>query len=182
MIILKNLKVNERIKAKEVRLIDENGKQIGIINKYQAIQIARERELDLVEVAPNENPPVCKIMDYGKWLYQQNKKLHQAKKKHKTIQLKEIKFRPRISEHDYQFKKRHIEEFLKDGNKVKAMVIFRGREKIYSELGKKIIDRIIEELKDLIILENEPKLEGNQIYVVLAPKKAIAEKSIEEAN
>jgi len=144
--------------------------------------MAREKELDLVEVAPNVDPPVCKIMDYGKWLYQQNKKFHQAKKKHKTIQTKEIKFRPRISEHDYQFKKRHIEEFLKDGNKVKVMVIFRGRERTYSELGKKIIDRIIDELKDIINVENESKLEGNLMYAVLSPKKIISEKQIEGAQ
>lgn len=144
--------------------------------------MARDKELDLVEVSPNAVPPVCRIMDYGKWLYQQNKKLHQAKKKHKIIQLKEIKFRPRISEHDYQFKKRHIEEFLKDGNKVRIVVIFRGREKAYINLGKKIIDRLIEELKDLMNLENEPKLEGNQFYAILNPKKTNAEKAIEEAK
>lgn len=149
------------------------------MSKFQALQIAREKELDLVEVSPNVNPPVCKIMDYGKWLYQQNKKLHQAKKKHKNIQLKEIKFRPRINEHDYQFKKRHIEKFLKEGNKVKIVVIFRGREKAYINLGKKIIDRLIEELKDLMNLENGPKLEGNHFYTILNPKKSTTEKVIE---
>lgn len=152
-------------------MIDENGKQIGIVNKFSALEMAREKGLDLVEVAPQSNPPVCKIMDYGKWLYQQSKKLQQSKKKHKASQLKEIKFRPRISEHDYQFKKRHIEEFLKEGNKVKVMVIFKGRERAYSELGAKIINRIIEELADIIIVEQAPKFEGFQINAVIAPKK-----------
>ncbi len=110
-------------------------------------------------------------MDYGKWLYQQSKKLQQAKKKQKISQLKEIKFRPRISEHDYQFKKKHIEEFLKEGNKVKVMVIFKGRERAYSELGAKIINRLIEELSNIVIVEQSPKFEGFQINAILAPKK-----------
>jgi translation initiation factor IF-3 len=138
--------------------------------------MAKEKELDLVEVAPQSNPPVCKIMDYGKWLYQQNKKLHQARKRHKTIQIKEIKFRPRISEHDYQFKKRHIEDFLKEGNKVKVMVIFKGRERAYSELGKKILDRIMTEMKDVIIVEQAPKFEGYQFVLIVTPKKTQPEK------
>ncbi|OGF65211.1 MAG: translation initiation factor IF-3 [Candidatus Fischerbacteria bacterium RBG_13_37_8] len=178
----KNLRTNERIRAKEVRLIDDEGKQIGIINKFQALQMAREKELDLVEVAPQLNPPVCKIMDYGKWLYQQNKKMQQAKKKHKTIQIKEIKFRPRISEHDYQFKKRHIEDFLKDGHKVKVMVLFKGRERAYSELGRKIVDRLIEELADNVTVETSPKFEGSSISAVLSPKKSTPEKQQAEAK
>jgi len=138
--------------------------------------MAKEKELDLVEVAPQSNPPVCKIMDFGKWLYQQNKKLHQARKKHKTIQIKEIKFRPRINEHDYQFKKRHIEGFLKEGDKVKVMVIFKGRERAYSELGKKILDRVMHELSDSIIVEQAPKFEGYQFVLVVSPKKVQQEK------
>lgn len=136
----------------------------------QALAVAEEKGLDLVEVAPNAQPPVCRIMDYGKYLYQQNKKAQEAKKNQKVIQIKEVKFRPKIDEHDYEFKKNHIIRFLKEENKVKATVMFRGREVTHSEIGTQILNRLQQELGDLASIEKQPKLEGYSMTMILTPR------------
>jgi translation initiation factor IF-3 len=136
------------------------------------MKIAEERGLDLVEVAPTANPPVCRIMDYGKYLYQQNKKEHEARKHQKNITVKEVKFRPNTDEHDYVFKKNHIIRFLTQGDKVKAAVFFRGREIVHQSIGRAIIDRLIEELNEVGVVEARPKMEGPNLIAIFAPKKA----------
>jgi translation initiation factor IF-3 len=131
---------------------------------------AAEEKLDLVEVAPTANPPVCKIMDYGKYKYQQSKKVQEARKKQATVQVKEVKIRPKTEEHDYQFKLRHIKRFLNDRNKAKVTIMFRGREIAFSQLGLKVLDRVISDTEELAIVEQKPKLEGRNMSMVLAPR------------
>lgn len=138
--------------------------------------MARERDLDLVEIVAKANPPVCRIMNYGKYLYQKNKRAHEAKKHQKQIQVKEIKFRVKIDEHDYAFKKNHVERFLMDGNKVKTTIMFRGRERSHGNLGVKILDRVASELQEIATIESRSRMEGNQMYQILAPRKAVLEK------
>jgi len=137
----------------------------------EALEKAYSVDLDLVEVAPDARPPVCRIMDYGKYLYEQSKKAREARKKQVIIQIKEIKLRPKTEGHDFQFKARHAERFLKGGNKAKITMIFRGRELVHVELGKRLLDRFAEALKELAIIEQEPKLEGRHMVMVLAPKR-----------
>jgi translation initiation factor IF-3 len=163
--------VNERIRAREVRVIDDNGAQLGIMPPYQAVKIAREQSLDLVEISPTAVPPVCKIMDYGKYIYQTNKRAHEAKKNQRNIILKEVKFRPNTDEHDYEFKKNNVVRFLKEGDKVKAIVAFRGREISHSEIGRKLLDRLIEDVGEAGIVEFRPRMEGFALLAVFAPKK-----------
>ena len=153
-------------------MIGDQNEQLGIMPPLQALRIAEERGLDLVEVAPTANPPVCRIMDYGKYLYQLNKKLHEAKKHQKNIVVKEVKFRPNTDEHDYEFKKNHIIRFLKQGDKVKATVFFRGREIVHQSIGRAILDRLVEELADLGAVEARPKMEGPNLIAIFAPKPA----------
>ena len=136
----------------------------------QALALARTKGLDLVEISPTAVPPVCRIMDYGKYQYEQQKRARAAKKHQKTIEVKEIKFRPKVDEHDYQFKKKHIERFLADGDKVKATIFFRGRENAHPEIGRRILERLVEELGDAAITESEPQKEGNQLHTILAPR------------
>jgi translation initiation factor IF-3 len=147
----------------------------------QALKVAEERGLDLVEVAPTAQPPVCRIMDYGKYLYQLNKKLHEAKKHQKNITVKEVKFRPNTDEHDYEFKKNHIIRFLKQGDKVKAVVFFRGREIVHQGIGRALLDRLIEELSELGAVEARPKMEGPNLIAIFSPKKQEAGKKQEGA-
>jgi translation initiation factor IF-3 len=137
----------------------------------QALALAREKGLDLVEISPTASPPVCRIMDYGKFQYLEQKRQRQAKKHQKTIEVKEIKFRPKVDEHDYQFKKKHIERFLEDGDKVKATIFFRGREMAHPEIGRRILERLIEDLSEVATPENLPRQEGNQMHTILAQKK-----------
>jgi translation initiation factor IF-3 len=137
----------------------------------EALQLAEERGLDLVEVAPGATPPVCRIIDYGKYRYEQRKRAQEAKKHQKTVQVKEVKFRPKIDEHDFEFKKNHCIRFLKEENKVKATVMFRGREVTHAEIGEEILRRLFEELNDLASVEREPKLEGRTMTMILCPKK-----------
>ena len=165
------LRINRRIRARQIRVIDEEGKQLGIMSLEEGLREAEDRELDLVEIAPNTNPPVCRIMDYGKYLYQQNKRAQRAKRSQRSAQLKEIKFRPKISEHDYQFKKRHILRFLSAGNLVKATVMFRGRELAHPELGERILDRLVIELEEVANFEKKGKLEGRNLSMLITPKK-----------
>jgi translation initiation factor IF-3 len=168
--ISKGLRVNERIRIKEVRVISPDGSQLGILAIEQALQTAYGLNLDLVEVAPEARPPVCRIMDYGKYRYEQSKKAREAKKKQTIIELKEIKLRPKTEEHDFQFKARNAERFLKEGNKAKITMMFRGREVIRMDRGKAVLDRFVEALKDVAMVEQPAKVEGRNMTMILAPK------------
>lgn len=158
------------IRAKEVKVIGTEGELIGVLPLSEALNLADEHGLDLVEVAPNEKPPVCKIMDFGKYKYKLSKKTQQARKKQRIIQLKEVKFTPKTDEHDYQFKIKHVRRFLGDGNKTKITIIFRGRELLHADLGKKMLDRMINDLSDIGAVEQQPKQEGKNLTMVLTPK------------
>ena len=156
----------------EVRLIDHEGKQVGIVPLQQAQDMAREKDLDLVEISPSAAPPVCKIMDYGKYVFQQKKKQSEAKKKQKVIIVKEVQFRPRIDEHDFDFKKNNIVRFLQHGDKVKAIIRFRGREMTHMELGRAVLDRLLTEIKEIGASENpNPDVQGNRMSIIIAPNK-----------
>jgi len=160
------------IRAAEVRLIDAEGKQVGVVPLPQAQELAREKDLDLVEISPTANPPVCKIMDYGKYVFQQKKKQTEAKKKQKIIVVKEIQFRPRIDEHDFEFKKNNIIRFLQHGDKVKASIRFRGREMSHMELGRAVLDRLLMDIKAFGAPETvNPDVQGNRMTIVIAPNK-----------
>ena len=163
--------MNEEITASEVRLIGSDGEQVGIVTLARAQEIADEAELDLVELVPNAEPPVCRVMDFGKYLFDLNKKKQAAKKKQKQIQIKEVKFRPGTEESDYQVKLRNIHRFLTHGDKVKITLRFRGREMVHQELGSRMLERIEGDLTSLAAVEQLPKLEGRQMVMVLAPKK-----------
>jgi translation initiation factor IF-3 len=153
-----------------VRVINPDGVQLGVMSPQEALQTAMSLGLDLVEVAPESKPPVCRIMDYGKYRYEQSKKAKDAKKKQTMIQIKEVKMRPKTDEHDLEFKTRHIEKFLKEGNKAKVTMIFRGREVVHTNLGRKLLDKLAEDLKDAAIVEQLPRLEGKNMVMILAPK------------
>ena len=150
-------------------LIGSDGTQVGVIPLEEALGYASEADLDLVEVAPNAKPPVCKIMDYGKFKYRQSKKAHDAKKKQKIIKIKEVKITPNTEEHDYQFKLNHAKRFLNDGDKVKVTVFFKGRQITHSEFGLKILKRFVDDLEGMVVVEQEPKQEGRNMAVILAP-------------
>lgn len=163
--------MNREIRAANVRVIDSEGKQLGILTLQEALREAGEAGLDLVEVAPNSAPPVCRVMDYGKFRYQQSKKLQVAKKHQATIQLKEIRLRPKTEEHDLQVKLRHIKRFLEENNKVKVTMMFRGREIAYTDMGRKIMEGILSELEENGVIDQHPKLEGRSMVMIVAPKK-----------
>jgi translation initiation factor IF-3 len=160
--------VNERIRAREVRLIDENGEMMGVMPPMRALDIARDRNLDLVEVSPNANPPVCKLMDYGRYKYEQAKKENEARKNQKTITLKEIRMRPRTDEHDVEVKTRKIQEFLADGDKVRVSVQFRGPDMRHPDIGRKLLDGIAEELKGIATIERTPVMEGRMMSMIVS--------------
>ena len=162
------MRTNERIRVREIRVIDEAGQQLGIMPPAQALGIARQKGLDLVEISPTATPPVCRIMDFGKYQYQEQKRTREAKRNQKVILVKEIKFRPKVDEHDYQFKKKHIERFLEDGDKVKATIFFRGREMAHPEIGRRILERLVQELEEVALAESMPKMEGNQMHTILS--------------
>jgi translation initiation factor IF-3 len=159
------------IQSKEIRVIDEEKNQLGVLQTQQAISLARERGLDLVEIAPQAQPPVCRIMDYGKFLYEEHKREHEAKRHQKQIQIKEIKFRPKISVHDYDFKMKHIKRFLQEGNKVKVTVMLRGREKQKPELGQQVLDRVMNDLKDQAAQDGEARKQDWAVSALLVPMK-----------
>ena len=161
---------------REIRVIDDDGQQLGIMPPPQALTLAKSKGLDLVEISPTAVPPVCRIMDFGKFQYEQQKKARSAKKHQKVILVKEIKFRPKVDEHDYQFKKKHIERFLADGDKVKATIFFRGRENAHPEIGRRILDRLLDEVDDIAVVESSPRQEGNQLHTILAPKPGAAKR------
>jgi translation initiation factor IF-3 len=152
-------------------VIDEDGAQLGIMPPTQALMLAEEKGLDLVEIAATANPPVCRIMNSGKFFYQQAKRDAEARKHQRHIKIKEVKFRPKVDEHDFAFKRRNVERFLLDGNKVKSLVIFRGREIVHSEIGREILNRLAVELGDTVLVESPPRQEGNTMVQILAPKK-----------
>ncbi|MEI6153116.1 MAG: translation initiation factor IF-3 [Deltaproteobacteria bacterium] len=163
------ININEKVKAREVRLIDDEGKQYGVVPTFDALKLARERGLDLVEVSPKAIPPVCKIMDYGKFKYQLAKKAQEAKKKQTVIQLKEMKLGLKIEEHDLMFKIKHVRGFLEEGCKVKIVIMFKGREVLHVDMGEKLAQKMIESIKDVGELEQKPKFDGRNIVMVFAP-------------
>ena len=166
----KELRINEIIRVREVRLIDADGNQKGIVPTIQALQMARDAELDLVEVAPQAQPPVCKILDYGKYKFELEKKNRESRKHQKQIRIKEIRMQPKIDGHDLEFKTRHIREFLDEGNKVKVTVRFRGRELAHTELGKDVLDKILVMLEDSFLVEKPAQMEGRTMSILLNPK------------
>ncbi len=165
------IRMNERIRAREIRVIGDEGQQIGIMQPFEALKLAREKNLDLVEISPTAQPPVCRIMDYGKFLYQQEKKEREAKKHQKVIVVKEVKFRINVDDHDYETKKNHILRFLEEGDKVKVTIFFRGREMTRTSLGREILERVIKEVGERAIVEFRPRQEGNTLHAILAPGK-----------
>ncbi len=166
---------NYQIRAREVLVIDQNNKQVGVLPTRDAMKLAEEAGLDLVEVSPNANPPVCKIMDYGKYQYEKNKRAREARKKQTKIVLKEMQFRPDTAEHDYQFKKRHVEDFLGNGWKVRATVRFKGREMLHTNLGKNMLIRLSEDVSGLAEIEQPPKMETRMMSMILTPKSSSKE-------
>jgi translation initiation factor IF-3 len=164
-------RINDRIRAREVRLISESGEQLGVKPLPQALQTAREQELDLVEVAPNANPPVCRIMDYRRYQYEQQQKRKESRKRATNVVIKEMKFRPKISGHDYETKMKNVARFLGEGNKVKLTIMFRGREMAHPELGLKILNRIADQVADIAVVESAPRQDGRNMTMVLHPNK-----------
>lgn len=169
-VISKEHMINDEIRAKEVRLVGAEGEQIGITPIREALQMAADLNLDLVNVAPQAKPPVCRIMDYGKFRYEQQKKEKEARKNQKIVDIKEVWFRSNIEEHDYQTKLRNVVKFLKDGDKVKCSVRFRGREIAHADIGQKILERVKVEVAEISNIERQPKLEGRSMIMILAPK------------
>lgn len=164
-------RVNERIRCPEIRLVGADGEMIGVVSVAEGLRRAREEGLDLVEVSPGASPPVCKILDYGKYKYEQQKKAHEAKKKQKIIQIKEVKLRPNIDKHDLEIKLKAVEKFLEAGDKVKITLRFRGREMAHQEIGMRLLDKVKEYLADKIKIEHPPSFEGRQVVMVIAPAK-----------
>ena len=158
------------IRVKEISLIDNDGEQLGVFPTQEALNMAEEKGQDLVEVAPNTNPPVCRIMDYGKFKYQQSKRAHEAKKKQKIIHVKEVKLRPNTDQHDYDFKLKNAFRFLESGDKVKVLVFFRGRENVHRENGQKLLVRATKTLEDIAVVEQEARQEGRTLCMIFAPK------------
>jgi translation initiation factor IF-3 len=174
------LQVNEGIRAREVRLVDVSGQQLGIMPTREALRISRERQLDLVVVAPNAKPPVCRIMDYGKYKYEQSKREKEARKKQKVITVKEVRLRPNIDQHDLEVKLKNVRRFLAGGDKVKVIIRFRGRQIAYTDAGKKLLNDIAEEVKELGTVEKGAKVEGKQMTMIIAPKQDKPEKQAEK--
>ncbi len=164
-------RINNEISAKEIRVVDEEGKMLGVMSKFNALKIAEERELDLVEIAPQATPPVCKIINYGKFQFELHKKEKHQRKQQQQMQMKEIRFKWRIDSHDFNFKTRHARNFLEDGFKVKASIMFRGREITHQEIGKEVLERFVAALEDIAKVDQPIKFEGRNMIVVLSPEK-----------
>jgi translation initiation factor IF-3 len=162
---------NEEIDARQLRVIGADGQMIGVMSREQALEMALTQEMDLVEVSPNADPPVCRILDFGKFLFEQNKKAHAARRKQKQIQVKEIKFRPGTEEGDYQVKLRNLIRFLTEGDKAKVTLRYRGREMVHQELGFKLLQRVQQDLQEFGVVEQTPKLEGRQLVMVIGPRR-----------
>ncbi len=168
--ISQDQRVNESIRVREVRLVSQNGEQLGIKPTHEALRIARDLGLDLVEVAAQARPPVCRLMDYSRWKYEQSKRMKEARKKQKVQDVKEIKMRPTIDNHDFEVKARASERFLGEGDKVKATIMFRGREMSHLDIGQRVLERLLERVKSICVVERAPKIEGRNMIMVLSPK------------
>ena len=164
------------IRVQEVSVIGDDGESLGTIPTEEAISMAEDRSLDLVEVAPNANPPVCRIMDYGKHKYKASKKAHEAKKNQKVVHVKEVKFRPNTDQHDFDFKLKHVQRFLENGDKAKVVIFFKGREIIHREFGQRVLERVAEKTEDIAIIEQSAKQEGRTLVMILAPKNVKTKK------
>jgi translation initiation factor IF-3 len=175
-------RINERIRIPQVRLIDEEGKQVGVMDTDKALRYAQDKELDLVEVAPEARPPVCRVLDYSKYKYEQAQKAKQARKHQTQITVREIKFRPKIAEADYNTKKRHVERFLRHKDKVKITIMFRGREVTHPERGEMILKKLAEELEELAVVEQRPLTEGRNMTMLLGPSKAVLAGTLDETD
>ena len=167
-------RINERIRVSEVRLIDEGGNQVGIVPTEQALSLAAERDLDLVEVAPDSRPPVARLLDYSKYKYEQEQKAKAARKHQQQVNVREIKLRPKIADHDYGTKRGHVERFLRQNNKVKVTIMFRGREQAHPERGRALLDRLYDDVAELATVEQAPQQEGRNMHMMLAPTRAAA--------
>jgi translation initiation factor IF-3 len=165
-------RINERIRVSEVRLVDEDGSQIGVIPTDEALRLANERDLDLVEVAPQSRPPVARLLDYSKYKYEQEQKAKAARKHQQQVNVREIKLRPKIADHDYETKKGHVERFLRHGDKVKVTIMFRGREQAHPERGRTLLERLYEDISDLAVIEQQPEREGRNMHMLVAPSRA----------
>ncbi|MBO8129454.1 MAG: translation initiation factor IF-3 [Peptococcaceae bacterium] len=170
-VISKNQRVNQEIRAREVRVVDVDGSQVGIMPLNEALRLAEEQGLDLVEVAPQARPPVCRIMDFGKYKYEQSKKEKEARRKQRIINIKEVKLRPGIEDHDFRVKARNARRFLQGGDKVKVTLMFRGREIVHPQLGQQLLEKMALEVQDIGHVEKRPKLEGRNMTMILAPKQ-----------
>jgi translation initiation factor IF-3 len=170
-------RINERIRVPEVRLIDENGEQVGIIPTADALERARESDLDLVEVAAQSKPPVCRILDYSKYKYEQEQKAKAARKHQQQVNVREIKLRPKIAQHDYETKRGHVERFLKQQDKVKVTIMFSGREQSHPERGRMILDRLLQDVSEIATMEQEPLQEGRNMTMLLAPSRGAAQEN-----
>jgi translation initiation factor IF-3 len=170
--ISKDFRVNDRIRVREVRVIGEEGEQLGVMPTFQALELAQSKDLDLVEVAPNVVPPVCRLLDYGRFKYEQTKKEREARKNQKIVELKEIRLRPKISDHDFDSKARRAMKFLEDGDKVKVTVLFRGRELAHPQLGRELLDEMSAKLSDVAAVERNPMVEGKTMFMILTKAKA----------
>tara|TARA_B100000686_G_scaffold86684_1_gene93558 strand:- start:287 stop:892 length:606 start_codon:yes stop_codon:yes gene_type:complete len=170
------------IRVREVSVIGDDGEPLGTVPTEEAIRIAEDQGLDLVEVAPNSNPPVCRIMDYGKHKYKASKKAHEAKKNQKVVHVKEVKFRPNTDQHDFDFKIKHVQRFLENGDKAKVVIFFKGREIVHREFGQKVLERVAEKTEDIAIIEQSAKQEGRTLVMVLAPKNTKSKKGASSKN
>lgn len=178
--IIKELRVNERIKGTEFRLVGEKGEQLGVMLLYQAREVAKKHNLDLVEVAPAAKPPVCRLMDYGKYKYEQTRKEREARKTQKISLLREVRLRPKIGEHDFIAKERSVKRFLEGGDKVKVTIMFRGRENAHPELGLRLLDRVSESFKEVAMVEKQPTRERARLHIILSPQTTQKNKIKEE--
>ena len=166
----KELRINDQIRVREVRLIDAEGNQLGVIATVEALRLAQEAGSDLVEIAPQASPPVCKILDYGKYKFEQEKRIKESRKRQKLIKMKEIRMQPKIEKHDLAFKTKHVREFLDEGNKVKVTIRFRGRELAHTELGRVVLDKVLELLEGDFVVDRHPQMEGRFMSMILNPK------------
>ncbi len=176
------MRINEEIRIREVRVTDENGEQLGIMQTRDALKLAEDRHLDLVEVAPKARPPVCKIMDFGKYRYEQQKRDKEARKKQKVVTIKEVKLRPNIEQHDFEVKLKNAQRFIEEGNKVKVTIMFRGRELSHPEIGSTVLDKIAQALGDTVSVERSAKLEGKNMTMILSPKAQKSKKTTTSAK
>jgi translation initiation factor IF-3 len=176
------VRINDRIRVPQVRLVDESGQMLGVMSTRDALEKAMERGYDLVMVSPNANPPVCRIMDYGKYKYEQSKKARKAKKKQHVVHVKEVKMRPGIEQHDYEFKMNHARRFLEHNDKVKFSLIFRGREVTHLDIGQRVMERVAKDLEEIANVEVKPKREGHALIMIVSPKPGFVKKQESEAK